>query len=44
MPDSVPIHDDEDQNPVIDTFGEFQSEDWMLSHYDLVQVRSRRSV
>ena len=38
MPDSVPIDDDEDNNLVVDTNGTFDREDWMLSHYDLVQL------
>lgn len=38
MPDSVPVHDDEDYNTVEDTYGAFETEDWMLSHYDLTQL------
>lgn len=36
--DSVFVSDDEDLNPVVRTNGEFTSEDWMLSHIDLIQV------
>ena len=38
VPDSVPIDDNEDNNAVVDTNGTFEREDWMLSHYDLVQL------
>ena len=41
VPDSVPVDDDEDHNPVVDTFGTFESEDYFLSHYDLIQVSVR---
>ena len=35
---SVPVDDDEDNNAVVDTWGAFETEDWMLSHYDLTQM------
>lgn len=38
VPDSVPVDDDEDNNLVVDTYGACDTEDWMLSHYDLVQM------
>ena len=38
VPDSVPVDDDEDNNAVVDTYGAFEREDWMLSHYDLTQL------
>ena len=38
VPDDVPIDDDEDNNVVVDTFGSYEREEWMLSHYDLVQL------
>ena len=38
VPDSVPVDDDEDNNLVVDTYGSFEREEWMLSHYDLVQL------
>ena len=38
VPDSVPVDDDEDHNPVVDTYGTFESEDYFLSHYDLVTM------
>ena len=38
VPDDVPVDDDEDNNLVVDTNGTFEREDWMLSHYDLVQL------
>ena len=38
VPDDVPVSDDEDHNAVVDTNGTFEREDWMLSHYDLVQL------
>ncbi|EOD24043.1 Seryl-tRNA synthetase, partial [Emiliania huxleyi CCMP1516] len=38
VPDDVPVHDDEEHNAVVHEFGEFKREDWMLSHYDLIQM------
>ena len=38
VPDDVPVDDDEDNNRIESTFGEFEREDWMLSHYDLTQL------
>lgn len=38
VPDDVPVHDDEDYNRIEATWGEFEREDWMLSHYDLTQM------
>ena len=38
VPDDVPVDDDEDNNLVVDTWGTFEREDWMLSHFDLVQL------
>jgi len=38
VPDSVPCFEDEDNNPTVDTYGAFETEEWMLSHYDLVQM------
>ena len=38
VPDSVPVDDDEDHNKIEDTWGEFEREDWMLSHYDLTYM------
>ena len=32
VPDSVPVDDDEDNNLVVDTYGSFEREEWMLSH------------
>lgn len=36
--DSVFVSNNEDDNPVVRTHGEFASEDWMLPHIDLVQA------
>ena len=36
--DSVPVFNDEEHNEQVDKWGEFNREDWMLSHYDLVQM------
>jgi len=38
VPDDVPVDEDEDNNLVVGTFGTFEREDWMLSHYDLIQL------
>jgi len=38
VPDDVPVDDDEDNNLVVATEGAFEREEWMLSHYDLVQL------
>ena len=38
VPDDVPVDDDEDNNRIESTWGEFEREDWMLSHYDLTQL------
>ena len=38
VPDDVPVSDNEDNNRVEDTNGVFESEEWMLSHYDLIQL------
>lgn len=38
VPDDVPVSNDEANNAVVDQWGEFTREDWMLSHYDLVQM------
>ena len=38
VPDDVPVDDNEDNNLVVDTNGTFERDDWMLSHYDLVQL------
>lgn len=37
VPDDVLVDHDEDNNPVVDTYGSFEREDWMASHFDLVQ-------
>jgi len=38
VPDDVPVHDDEEHNEVVESWGEFTREEGMLSHYDLVQM------
>ena len=38
VPDDVPVFEDEDNNVVVNTSGSFDREDWMLSHYDIVQL------
>jgi len=38
VPDDVPVSDDEDNNRIEATWGQFEREDWMLSHYDLTQM------
>ncbi len=38
VPDSVPVSDDESNNLVVDKWGDFARDEWMLSHYDLVQM------
>jgi len=38
VPDDVPISNDEANNAVVELFGEFKREDWMLTHYDLVTM------
>lgn len=38
VPDDVPVDEDEDNNLVVATNGTFEREDWMLSHYDLIQA------
>ena len=38
VPDDVPVDDDEDNNLIESTWGDFEREDWMLSHYDLTQM------
>ena len=38
VPDDVPVFEDEENNVVVDTSGSFDRENWMLSHYDLVQL------
>ena len=38
VPDDVPVHDDEEHNVVTATSGAFEREEWMVSHYDLVQL------
>lgn len=38
VPNDVPVDDDEDNNLIESTWGEFEREDWMLSHYDLTQM------
>jgi seryl-tRNA synthetase len=38
VPDDVPVDDNEDNNLVVDTYGAFEREDWMLSHYDLTTM------
>eukprot|EP00967_Tisochrysis_lutea_P095012 scaffold138381_cov36-Tisochrysis_lutea.AAC.2 len=38
VPDDVPVSDNEENNLRVFQYGEFKREDWMMSHYDLVQL------